>query len=261
MPLMMRPAQRVRGDESVVPMGAGVRTVGDMVALRGAQRAHSAGAKHREYLAGGIAGQVAGCLLRDYGLLSRRVLLPQLVARSVTRRHTSRARAFGLGEWASTAEAAQYAMSSWHAANSRQSTIPIFRVETIDDKYLSMMAIRPTMKKGEAKPTDAAIPADRRFTRVVAAFANDRRVTYGGKGFGSSALKVDGKIFAMISSKGMFVVKLPKPRVEELVRGGHAKQFEAGRGRLMREWIELDGGSSSWVELAREASEFVGGGK
>jgi len=38
----------------------------------------------------------------------------------------------------------------------------------------------------------------------------------GKKGFGSSAHQVNGKIFAMISSRGSFVVKLPKHRVESL---------------------------------------------
>jgi hypothetical protein len=35
--------------------------------------------------------------------------------------------------------------------------------------------------------------------------------------FGSSALKVHGKIFAMVSSAGQFVVKLPEARVDQLV--------------------------------------------
>ena len=57
-----------------------------------------------------------------------------------------------------------------------------------------------------------------KLSPLVRAFAKDPRVSYGGKGFGSGALKVDGKIFAMISSQGLFVVKLPKDRVSELVR-------------------------------------------
>ena len=47
------------------------------------------------------------------------------------------------------------------------------------------------------------ISSDQRFVRVAEAFASDRNVSHGGgKGFGSGALKADGKIFAMISSKG-----------------------------------------------------------
>jgi hypothetical protein len=106
-----------------------------------------------------------------------------------------------------------------------------------------------------------APPVDPRFAPVVKAFAKDRRVTIGGKGFGSSGLKVDGKLFAMISSRGLFVAKLPRARVDELVRQGAGKPFDPGHGRLMKEWIEIDGGQASWIGLAREARAFVGGAR
>jgi hypothetical protein len=67
--------------------------------------------------------------------------------------------------------------------------------------------------------------------------AKERQVTYGGKGFGSTALKVKGKIFAMQSSKGEFVAKLPRGRVDELVRLGKGEYFDPGHGRLMKEWL------------------------
>jgi hypothetical protein len=48
-----------------------------------------------------------------------------------------------------------------------------------------------------------------RLVPVLEIFAKDGRVSHGGgKGFGSGALKVNGKIFAMMSSNGEFVVKL-----------------------------------------------------
>jgi len=109
------------------------------------------------------------------------------------------------------------------------------------------------MKRVRAKGIDPS------FASVVHAFAKDRQVTYGGKGFGSSALKVKGRIFAMMSSKGSFVVKLPKERVDELVRLGKGRYFDTGRGRLMKEWVALDGPTGSWVELAREAHRFACG--
>src|SRR5579863_8162496 len=69
--------------------------------------------------------------------------------------------------------------------------------------------------------------ADQKFAKVVAAFTGNDRVTYGGgTGFGSGALKTDGKIFAMISSKGVFVVKLPKARVDALVAKGAGERFD-----------------------------------
>ncbi len=98
------------------------------------------------------------------------------------------------------------------------------------------------------------------FAGVARAFARDRRVTVGeGKGFGSGALKVDGKLFAMISSRGQFVVKLPKDRVRVIVDAGGGEPFNTGGGRLMREWVAMTGGESHWVALAREARQFVGG--
>lgn len=99
------------------------------------------------------------------------------------------------------------------------------------------------------------------FRQVIRAFARDRRVTVGdGKGFGSGGLKVDGKLFALMSSRGHFVAKLPKQRVSELVAEGRGEAFDPGHGRLMREWIALRGADGDWVALAREARRFVGGG-
>ena len=98
------------------------------------------------------------------------------------------------------------------------------------------------------------------FDAVVTAFASDRRtVRAGGKGFGSGSLKVDGKIFAMISSKGQFVVKLPAARVAEFVDRGIGQHFDPGRGRRMKEWLALDGQPERWLDLAKEARLFVGG--
>jgi hypothetical protein len=114
-------------------------------------------------------------------------------------------------------------------------------------------------RQAKEKRNDQAARCDPRFAPVVDAFANERHVTYGGKGFGSSGLKVHGKLFAMISSKGKFVAKLPRDRVDELVRLGKGEYFDPGHGRLMKEWIALDGATSSWVELAREAHRFVMG--
>lgn len=95
------------------------------------------------------------------------------------------------------------------------------------------------------------------FARVAQAFARDRRVTSGGRGFGSGALKVDGRIFAMLSSAGQFVVKLPAARVDELARTGVGRHFDAGRGKKMKEWLALDGRERSWIALAVEAHGFV----
>src|SRR5260370_36894620 len=79
---------------------------------------------------------------------------------------------------------------------------------------------------------------DQQFAKVVEAFSHDRDVTIGGgKGFGSGALKVKGTIFAMISSKNEFGVKLSKDRVDEPVANGTGERFYPRPGSFMHEAI------------------------
>ena len=79
----------------------------------------------------------------------------------------------------------------------------------------------------------------------------------GGSGFGRSALRYRRKIFAMFV-RGQLVVKLPAPRVDELVAGGHGGRFDASKGTPMKEWLSLDPGSGlPWLPLAREALAFA----
>src|ERR1700761_4175126 len=78
---------------------------------------------------------------------------------------------------------------------------------------------------------------DPRLAAIARAFAEDARVSSGGRGFGGGALKVKGKIFAMISSRGAFVVKLSQARVSELVQAERGSYFDAGKGKPMKEWL------------------------
>ncbi len=111
--------------------------------------------------------------------------------------------------------------------------------------------------KKKTKEQDAA-EVDPRFAPVVEAFAKDRSVTRESrKGFGSGALKVNAKIFAMMSSKGKFVVKLSKKRVDELVSSRKGERFDPGHGRVMKEWFVVGTSEANWVELAEEAYQFV----
>jgi hypothetical protein len=101
---------------------------------------------------------------------------------------------------------------------------------------------------------------DPRFARVVAAVASKRNVTRESRqGFGSGALKVNGKIFAMMTPRDEFVVKIPKARVDELVNRGIGERFEPGPGRVMKEWLALDRHPALWTGLAKEAYQFVKG--
>lgn len=111
-----------------------------------------------------------------------------------------------------------------------------------------------------APPTPPNAEEEPRFAAVAAALAGEPGVTVGTgrKGFGSSALQVGGKIFAMVSSQGRFVVKLPRQRVEELIARGEGERFDPGHGRLMKEWLALDPASGvDRLELATEALRFV----
>jgi hypothetical protein len=79
----------------------------------------------------------------------------------------------------------------------------------------------------------------------------------GGRGFGRSALKFRGRIFAMLVRERL-VLKLPASRVGELAAAGHGVPFDANKGTPMREWLSLDPGSpADWLSLAREALAFA----
>ncbi len=73
----------------------------------------------------------------------------------------------------------------------------------------------------------------------------------------SYGLKVKGKIFAMFG-RDQFVAKLPRERVDDLVARGEGIRFDPRRdGRVMKEWIVVRAGGADWVQLAREAYDFV----
>jgi hypothetical protein len=109
---------------------------------------------------------------------------------------------------------------------------------------------RPRAQRGEEAMIDPA------FAPVAAAFAKDRDVALGRMFSSSSVLNVRGKIFAMFV-KGKFVAKLPRERVDGLVRAGTGAYFDPGHGRLMKEWVALSSARASWVALAKEAHSFV----
>jgi hypothetical protein len=94
------------------------------------------------------------------------------------------------------------------------------------------------------------------FAPVVAAFVDDPSVTRKRMFSSENVLAVGGKIFAMLV-RGAFVAKLPKERVDELVRTSTGRHFDPGHGRLMKEWVVVGVGRAPWVELAKEAYLFV----
>jgi hypothetical protein len=100
--------------------------------------------------------------------------------------------------------------------------------------------------------------AESRYAQLVAELVGRPGVTQGGKGFGASALKVHGRIFAMLSSGSQFVVKLPRERVAALIDSGQGAAYDAGKGRPMREWLVVPANSSlEWRAIAEDALAFV----
>ncbi|HZS86637.1 MAG TPA: hypothetical protein VFE42_03990 [Chloroflexota bacterium] len=104
------------------------------------------------------------------------------------------------------------------------------------------------------------ITPEERYATLVEAMLGHTDVTLGlpgKKGFGSSGLAINDKIFAMLA-KGKLVVKLPKPRVDALVASGDGARFDPGHGRVMKEWLTVESSSDeSWLSLATEAMAFV----
>jgi hypothetical protein len=105
--------------------------------------------------------------------------------------------------------------------------------------------------------------AEQRFAALVDVLVDRPGVgppgSGGSRGFGSSALTVGGRIFAMVVAGGL-VLKLPRHRVEGLVTAGTGVPFTAANGRPMKEWIVLDHGTPEFdLGLAEEALAFVRG--
>ena len=119
------------------------------------------------------------------------------------------------------------------------------------------MAVRKVTKK---KPV-AVAPVPPTFATIVAAFAGDRTVSRRRMFSSENVLSVNGKIFAMLGRGSSLVVKLPKERVDELVRRGKGTHFDPGHGRLMKEWVSVEVGAAPWVALAEEAHGYVARGK
>ena len=107
--------------------------------------------------------------------------------------------------------------------------------------------------------TTRDLPPAERYEDLVDELVGQDGVTppQGGAGFGRSALRFNGKIFAMFV-RGQLVLKLPEDRVDDLIAAGHGDRFDANKGTPMREWLSLDPGSDApWLPLAHEALSFA----
>ena len=111
---------------------------------------------------------------------------------------------------------------------------------------------------------DAAYVGDAaaRWQALVSDVLAEGIATYGNqegpqRAFGSTSLKTDGKIFAMLV-KDRLVVKLPAARVTALVESGAGERFDPGHGRIQKEWLAVnDDDAAGWRALATEAEAYV----
>jgi hypothetical protein len=110
----------------------------------------------------------------------------------------------------------------------------------------------------KALPVDQAPAA---YAALVRRFVDQQGVSLPaekrGK-FGSNALKVDGKIFAMLV-KGALAVKLSPVEVEAATAAGRGEPLSMGRGRVMKEWLVVNEPPRRWYAVAERARAFVAG--
>jgi hypothetical protein len=79
----------------------------------------------------------------------------------------------------------------------------------------------------------------------------------GGRRLGAQALRYQGRIIAMLAG-GCLTVKLPRPRVDELVAERLGVRFETSPGTPLREWFVLaPGGRIPWLDLTKEALAYA----
>jgi len=95
------------------------------------------------------------------------------------------------------------------------------------------------------------------FGALVAEQLAQPNVTLG-RALQNEVLMVRGKIFAFLKA-GRLVVKLPAPRVTELIARGGAEPFRSG-GRAMKEWVAVEPRDETlWREFVADARCYVAG--
>jgi hypothetical protein len=79
-------------------------------------------------------------------------------------------------------------------------------------------------------PPSGPLTPQERYEDLVAELSGEQGVEPppGGRGFGRGALRYRRKIFAMFV-RGQLVLKLPRPRVDELAGAGHGARFDANK--------------------------------
>ncbi len=137
------------------------------------------------------------------------------------------------------------------STSARQGDVAALAGRTVGARFYAG-AVRAEDEAGEIRPED-------RYADLVDELLGIDGVAPpgGGGGFGRTALRFRGKIFAMVV-RGRLVVKLPAARVDSLIAAGDGVHFDANKGKPMKEWLSLDPESPrAWLPLAREALDFA----
>jgi len=107
-------------------------------------------------------------------------------------------------------------------------------------------------------PRDGGATPEELFRAVLAHHA-DAVDPQPKRGFGSGALKVEGRIFASLS-KGRLLLKLPERDVERLVASKQGERFSTGLARTKKEWVTIGpSDAATWIALSQQARTYVCG--
>lgn len=98
------------------------------------------------------------------------------------------------------------------------------------------------------------------FARLAEEMAgSDGAISAHRKGFGTRSMFVGRKMFAVLDRTGELVVKLPPPRVEELIRARIGRGWSPGTGAPLKEYVAIPfAHQKEWAGLAREARTYMG---
>jgi hypothetical protein len=102
---------------------------------------------------------------------------------------------------------------------------------------------------------------DALFDEVADRLLSEDRGLERARMFTSTGLRTGRRFFALVNA-GDLVVKLPAPRVAELIEGGEGRAFHrGGGGPAMREWVRLQpADADTCARYMEEARAFVAGG-
>jgi hypothetical protein len=101
--------------------------------------------------------------------------------------------------------------------------------------------------------------AEELFWRLAAELRRSDPRVQEGSIMNGRCLRVGNEFLALVDYKGSgLVVKLPKSRVDELIRSGAGQAF-APAGKVFKEWLSVpEPDRRRWLALLREGIEFVG---